>query len=80
MSNALITWPNTPPGPAQQAAWRELWARLLGVTGEQRKSEGLNEEGAPGVEPWGHSKTQCKECRNGNETPQAHATEITPNC
>ena len=25
-----ITWHTTPPSPAQLAAWRQLWARLLG--------------------------------------------------
>ena len=25
-----ITWRQEPPTPAQRAAWRQLWARLLG--------------------------------------------------
>jgi hypothetical protein len=25
-----VTWHTTPPTPAQLAAWRQLWARLLG--------------------------------------------------
>jgi hypothetical protein len=27
---AHIVWRTTPPTPAQLAAWRQLWARLLG--------------------------------------------------
>jgi len=28
-----ITWRRAPPKPAQRAAWRQLWARLLGQPG-----------------------------------------------
>ncbi len=29
MTDGYITWHNTPPSPAQIAAWNWLWARLL---------------------------------------------------
>ena len=30
-----ITWRQEPPTPAQRAAWRQLWARLLGHPGPE---------------------------------------------
>lgn len=42
-----VTWHTTPPSPAQLAAWRWLWARLLGYCGpETPQPQGSGESGA----------------------------------
>ena len=47
-----ITWRATPPSPAQLAAWRRLWARLLGPVDrgpETRQPQDPVEPGAAGT-------------------------------
>ena len=41
-----ITWRQEPPTPAQLAAWRQLWARLLSLSRPRNTT-------APGGYPWG---------------------------
>jgi hypothetical protein len=43
-----ITWRNTPPTPAQLAAWNRLWTRLLGHDDVAPKKEQPQED-TPGA-------------------------------
>jgi|RhiMethySRZTD1v2_1073278.scaffolds.fasta_scaffold706656_2 hypothetical protein len=51
-SSIQITWRNTPPSPAQLAAWDRLWARLLGATMTE----------ASGLDPHASPAFACPEC------------------
>jgi hypothetical protein len=44
---AHIVWRTTPPTPAQLAAWRQLWARLLGEVERDKKND--SQDGDPGA-------------------------------
>jgi hypothetical protein len=43
-----VIWHNTPPSPAQLAAWRQLWARLLGHVGSSPETR-QPQDGDPGA-------------------------------
>jgi hypothetical protein len=43
---ARVTWHTTPPSTAQRAAWRQLWARLLGHPGPETPQPQADTPGA----------------------------------
>ena len=47
-----VIWRHTPPSPAQMAAWRWLWARLLGHVDPTPEIPQPQDQGGPRAIDW----------------------------